>query len=39
VRTVDFPPLAQVRPQIQQRLVRQKVEGLVRELRAQAKVE
>ena len=39
LRTVDFPPLAQVRPQIQQRLVRQKVEGLVRELRAQAKVE
>lgn len=39
VRAVDFPPLAQVRPQIQQRLVRQKVEALVRELRAQAKVE
>ena len=39
VRAVDFPPLAQVRPQIQQRLVRQKVEELVRELRAQAKVE
>jgi hypothetical protein len=28
-----------VRPKIQQRLVRQKVEALVRELRAQAKVE
>lgn len=39
VRAVDFPPLAQVHPQIQQRLVRQKVEDLVRELRAQAKVE
>ena len=39
VRAVNFPPLAQVKPQIQQRLVRQKVEGLVRELRAQAKVE
>jgi peptidyl-prolyl cis-trans isomerase C len=39
VRTIDFPPLAQARPQIQQRLVRQKVEALVRELRAQAKVE
>lgn len=39
VRAVDFPPLAQVRPQIQQRLARQKVEELVRELRAQAKVE
>ena len=38
-RAVDFPPLTQVRPQIQQRLVRQKVEELVRELRAQAKVE
>ncbi len=39
VRTVDFPALAQVRPQIQQQLVRKKVEDLVRELRAQAKVE
>lgn len=39
VRAVDFPPLTQVKPQIQQRLVRQKVEALVRELRAQAKVE
>jgi len=39
VRAVNFPPLAQVRPQIQQRLVRQKVEELVRELRAKAKVE
>jgi peptidyl-prolyl cis-trans isomerase C len=39
VRAVNFPPLAQVKPQIQQRLVRQKVEALVRELRAKAKVE
>jgi peptidyl-prolyl cis-trans isomerase C len=39
VRAVDFPPLTQVRPQIQQQLVRKKVEELVRELRAQAKVE
>jgi len=39
VREVNFPPLAQVKPQIQQRLVRQKVEALVRELRTQAKVE
>jgi len=39
VREVNFPPMAQVRPQIQQRLVRQKVEALVRELRAHAKVE
>ncbi len=38
-RAVNFPPLAQVRPQIQQRLTRQKVETLVRELRAKAKVE
>ncbi|MDA1116451.1 MAG: peptidylprolyl isomerase [Proteobacteria bacterium] len=38
-RAVNFPPLAQVRPQIQQRLTRQKVEALVRELRAKAKVE
>jgi peptidyl-prolyl cis-trans isomerase C len=39
VRAVNFPPVAQVKPQIQQRLVRQKVEALVRELRAKAKVE
>lgn len=38
-RAVNFPPLAQVRPQIQQRLTRQKVEALVRDLRAKAKVE
>jgi len=39
VRPVNFPPLAQVKPQIQQRLVRQKVEQLVQKLRAEAKVE
>jgi peptidyl-prolyl cis-trans isomerase C len=39
VRPVNFPPIAQVRPQIQQRLLRQKVEELVRDLRAKAKVE
>ncbi|MEO8716728.1 MAG: peptidylprolyl isomerase [Burkholderiales bacterium] len=39
VRAVSFPPLAQVKPQIQQRLVRQKVEELVQKLRAEAKVE
>ena len=38
-RAVSFPPLAQVKPQIQQRLSRQKVENLIRELRAKAKVE
>jgi peptidyl-prolyl cis-trans isomerase C len=39
VRAVDFPPLSQARPQIQQQLVRKKIEEMVRELRAQAKVE
>jgi peptidyl-prolyl cis-trans isomerase C len=39
VRPVNFPPLAQVRPQIEQRLMQQKVENLVREMRAKAKVE
>jgi peptidyl-prolyl cis-trans isomerase C len=39
VRAVNFPPLAQVRQQIQQRLVEQKVQGLVRDLRAKAKIE
>lgn len=38
-RAVNFPPLAQVKPQIQQRLTRQKVETLLRDLRAKAKVE
>jgi peptidyl-prolyl cis-trans isomerase C len=39
VRDVQFPPLAQVQPQLRQRLMRQKVEDLVQELRAKAKVE
>lgn len=38
-RAVNIPPLAQVKPQIQQRLTRQKVEELIRDLRAKAKVE
>jgi len=38
-RAVNIPPLAQVKPQIQQRLTRQKVENLIRDLRAKAKVE
>ncbi|MEW5863814.1 MAG: peptidylprolyl isomerase [Pseudomonadota bacterium] len=39
VRPVNFPPLAQVRPQIEQRLMQVKVENLVREMRAKAKIE
>jgi peptidyl-prolyl cis-trans isomerase C len=39
VRPVNFPPLSQVSQQIQQRLVGQKVDGLIRELRGKAKVE
>ena len=39
VRDVNFPPMAQVRPQIQQRLMRAKVEDLVKELRAKAQIE
>ncbi|MGH8687023.1 MAG: peptidylprolyl isomerase [Burkholderiales bacterium] len=39
VRKVEFPPIAQVRPQIQQRLMRQKVEVVVHDLRAKAKVQ
>ena len=38
-RAVSFPPLAQVKPQIQQRLTRQKVEVLLRDLRAKAKIQ
>ena len=38
-RPVSFPPLAQVRQQIQQRLVGQKVDSLIRDLRAKAKIE
>jgi peptidyl-prolyl cis-trans isomerase C len=39
VRPVKFPALAEVRPRIQQQLVQNKVEELVRGLRAKAKVE
>jgi peptidyl-prolyl cis-trans isomerase C len=39
VRPVNFPPLAQVKPQLQQRLAQQRIEVLVRELRAKAKIE
>lgn len=39
VRPVNFPPLSQVNQQIQQRLVGQKVDGLLRELRGKAKIE
>jgi peptidyl-prolyl cis-trans isomerase C len=39
VRAVNFPPLTQVNQQIQQRLVGQKVDGLLRELRGKAKIE
>ncbi len=39
VRPVSFPALTQVRQQIQQRLVDQKVQGMLRDLRAKAKIE
>ena len=39
MRAVNFPPLSQVRQQLQQRIVGQRVETFVRELRAKAKVE
>jgi peptidyl-prolyl cis-trans isomerase C len=39
VRDTRFPPLADVKPRIQQQLMQQKIEGLVRDLRAKAKVE
>lgn len=39
VRAVNFPALAQVKPQIQQRLTQQRIDGLIRELRSKAKVE
>ena len=39
VRDTQFPPLAQVKPRIQQQLAQRKVEGLVKELRAKAKVQ
>lgn len=39
VRDTRFPALAEVKPRIQQQLMQQKIEGLVRELRGKAKVE
>jgi len=39
VRPVNFPPLAQVRQQVQQRIVSQKVDAMLRDLRAKAKIE
>jgi peptidyl-prolyl cis-trans isomerase C len=39
VRDTKFPALAEVKPRIQQQLMQQKIEGLVRDLRAKAKVE
>ena len=39
VRQINYPPLAQVRGQIQQQLVSQKIEGMLRDLRGKAKIE
>jgi peptidyl-prolyl cis-trans isomerase C len=39
VRPVNFPPLTQVRQQVSQRIVTQKIEAMLRDLRAKAKVE
>jgi peptidyl-prolyl cis-trans isomerase C len=39
VRPVNFPPLAQVRQQVQQRIVNQRIETMLRDLRAKAKIE
>jgi peptidyl-prolyl cis-trans isomerase C len=39
VRAINFPPITQVRQQLQQRLVGQRVDAMVRELRAKAKIE
>ena len=39
VRAVKVPPLAELKPRIQQQLAQQRVEELVRGLRAKAKVE
>jgi peptidyl-prolyl cis-trans isomerase C len=39
VRPVKIPPLADVKPQITQRLMQIKVDKMVSELRAKAKVE
>jgi len=39
VRPLKFPSLAEVKPRIQQQLVQAKIEGLVKGLRAKAKIE
>jgi peptidyl-prolyl cis-trans isomerase C len=39
VRNVDFPKLEQVKQQIQQRIIGQKVDGLIRDLRGKSKIE
>ena len=39
VRAVNFPKLDQVKPQIQQRIVGQRVDTMIRDLRAKAKIE
>jgi peptidyl-prolyl cis-trans isomerase C len=39
VRPVSFPPLAQVKQQVQQRIVSQRVDSMLRDLRAKAKIE
>ena len=39
VRALNFPKLDQVKPQIQQRIVQQRVENMVRDLRAKARIE
>jgi peptidyl-prolyl cis-trans isomerase C len=38
VRPVNFPPMAQVKPQLQQMVSRQRIEALLRDLRAKAKI-
>lgn len=38
VRPVNFPPMTQVKPQLQQMVSRQRIEGLLRDLRAKAKI-
>jgi peptidyl-prolyl cis-trans isomerase C len=39
VRTINYPPMQQVRQQLQQGLVGQKIETLIKELRGKAKIE
>lgn len=39
VRNMQFPPLSQVKPQIQQQLQQQKLQGYVEDLRKKAKIE